>query len=82
MHRIIDDRIEKYESYIVFFSKKDCRNEECLSRREIDIKGGGGGTHKSHMYPTPGREWGMGVVGGCARATLAVVLNTDANFAP
>ena len=27
-YRIIDDRIAKNESYIVFFSKKDCRNEE------------------------------------------------------
>ena len=71
--RIINDRIEKYESYIIFFSKEDCRNEECLSRREIDTKG----NHRPHMHPTPGRAWGMGVVGGFARA----VLNTDAIFA-
>ena len=27
-----------------------------------------GSTHRPHMYPTPGWAWGMGVVGGCARA--------------
>ena len=37
-----------------------------------------GSTQRPHMYPTPGRVWGMGVVGGCAR----VLLNTDAVFAP
>ena len=31
-------------------------------------RGGGGGTHRLHMYPTPGRAWGKGVVGGCGRA--------------
>ena len=32
-------------------------------------KGGGGGTHRPHMYPTPGRAWGKhGVVRGCAKA--------------
>ena len=30
-----------------------------------------GSTHRPHMYPTPGRAWGMGVVRGCARAVLA-----------
>ena len=25
-------------------------------------------THRPHMYPMPGQAWGMGVVGGCARA--------------
>ena len=39
-HRIIDDRIEKYDAYIVVFSKSDCRNEECVSRWEMDTKGG------------------------------------------
>ena len=39
MNRIIDDRIEKYDAYVVVFSKQDCRNEECLSRREMDTKG-------------------------------------------
>ena len=38
--RIIDDRIEKYDAYVVVFSKQDCCNEECLSRQEIDTKGG------------------------------------------
>ena len=28
-------------------------------------------THRPHMYPTPGWVWGMGVVGGCARAVPA-----------
>ena len=28
-------------------------------------------THRPHMYPTPGRAWGMGVVRGCARAVPA-----------
>ena len=28
--------MEKYESYIVFTAKKHCRNEEILSRQEID----------------------------------------------
>ena len=35
-HRIKDDRIENYGAYIIFISKKHCRNEEFLSRREID----------------------------------------------
>ena len=35
-HRIINDRMEKYESYIVFISKWHCRNEEFLSRWQID----------------------------------------------
>ena len=34
-HRIINDRMEKYESYILFISKQHCRSEEFLSRREI-----------------------------------------------
>ena len=56
----IDDRIDKYESYIVFFSKQDCRNEECLSRREIDTKGGGGGTHRQHIVHSTPRLAGRG----------------------
>ena len=28
-------------------------------------------THRPHIYPTPGRAWGMWVVGGCARTVLA-----------
>ena len=32
--------------------------------------------------PTPGRVWGMGVVGGCAGAVPAPQLNTDAICAP
>ena len=39
-HRIIDDRIEKKGAYIVIFTKWDCRNDEFLSRRESEIKGG------------------------------------------
>ena len=31
-----------------------------------------GSTHRPHMYPTPGRAWVMGVVGGCARAVPAL----------
>ena len=30
-----------------------------------------GSTHRPHMYPMPGRVWGMGVVRGCARAVPA-----------
>ena len=61
-HRIIDDRIEKYESYIVFFSKKDCRNEECLSRQEINTKGGWG-RHPQTTY-VPHARPGVGNGGG------------------
>ena len=57
--------------------------------RRLTQRGGGGDTHRPHMYPTPGWAWGMVVFGGCARAELvrppsplAVVLNTDAIFAP
>ena len=46
-HRIIDDRIEKYGACVVIFSKQDCRNGECLSRREIDTGGG--------LWVPPGR---------------------------
>ena len=30
-----------------------------------------GSTHRPHKYPTPGRAWGMGVVGGRTRAVPA-----------
>ena len=61
MHRIIDDRIEKYDAYVVVFSKQDCRNEECLSRREMDTKGGWsvGAWYNSQIV----KEWSQGVGG-------------------
>ena len=40
IHRIIDDRIEKHCAYIVIYAKWDCRNDEFLSRRESETKGG------------------------------------------
>ena len=54
-HKIIDERIEK--------SIKGIRIGHNLHQRVS--------THRPHMYPTPGRAWGMGVVGGCARAVPA-----------
>ena len=39
-----------------------------LADRRLTQRGGGDGTHRPHMYPTPGQAWGMGVVGGCTRA--------------
>ena len=67
---IIDDRIEKYESYIVFFSMKDCRNEECLSRWKIDTKGGWGVAPTDHVCTQrlAGRGecgWSEGAPGQC-----------------
>ena len=39
-----------------------------LAERRLTQRGGGDGTHRPHMYPTPGQAWGMGVVRGCTRA--------------
>ena len=39
-HRIIENRIEKYDAYVVVFSKEDCHNEECIG---VESKGRGAG---------------------------------------
>ena len=66
-HRIIDDRIEKYDAYVVVFSKKNCRNEEYL------IRVGRGARPvlpwlTLQLPPTTGQAWGTYVVCGCCRA--------------
>ena len=65
-----------------------------LADGRLTQRGDGGGTHRPHMYPMPSWAWGMGVVGGCARAvpdqppsTLTpllhnLLLNTGTIFAP
>ena len=35
-----------------------------LANRRLILRGGGGGTHRPHMYPTPSRAWGMGWLEG------------------
>ena len=67
-HRIIDNRIEKYDASIVIFSKYDCRNEDVLAEWS---QGGGGpgqycpGTPSDHPHsPCPaGRGVHMWAVG-------------------
>ena len=82
VHRIIDDRIEKYDAYVIVFSKQDCRNEECLSRSRVESRGRGPGcmvlpqrTLRPRLFPIPGRVWGAYVVCGCCRASTTARAN-------
>ena len=77
-HRIIDDRIEKYDAYIVFISKQDChaamkRDGRLTQRGGSGVKGGGAvryrpGAPSNHPYsPRPARSgvhmWSVGAAG-------------------
>ena len=70
-HRIIDNRIEKYDASIVIFSKYDCHNEDVLAEWS---QGGGEpgqycpGTPSDHPYsPRLARRgvhmWSAGAAG-------------------
>ena len=65
MHKILDDRIEKsIKGRWIHLAQSALARLLWLLYRP-------GSTHRPHMYPTPGRAWGIGVVGGCARAVPA-----------
>ena len=80
-HRIIDERIEKsIKGRRIGHNLHFC-NEECLSRQEMDTKGGWSKskgrvagpvmpwcTLRPPPFPTPGQAWGTYVVFGCCRA--------------
>ena len=84
-HRIIDDRIEKYDAHLVVFSKWDCRNEEFCSSR---VKGRGAGpflpwrTLRPPPFPMPSQAWGTYVVCGCCRAGTTARANALTQIVP
>ena len=49
IHRIINDRIEKYEPYIVFSQSRIAAMKKVLPWRTL----------RPPLFPTPGRTWGM-----------------------
>ena len=64
-HRIIDDKLEKYDAHLVVFSKWDCRNEEFCSSR---VKGEGGRAFPALAHPPttpiPHAQPGVGYICG------------------
>ena len=94
-HRIIDDRIEKSIKGRLIGHNLQCRNEECLSRREMDTKGGWSNRRGAGPvlpwrtlrpppvpFPTPGQAWDTYVFCGCCLAGTTARANAITQIVP